>query len=374
MKRIGIVGGGQLGRMIAPPAQQLGFEVAVLDPTPHSPAAQVTEHHIQASFDDAAAIRRLGEMSDYLTFEIELAHDEVLNELTEQGVQVNPSAATLGLIKDKLSQKEFLAKAGLPVTNFRAVTGAANVREVAKEFGYPLLLKARRDAYDGRGNVLIEAPEEIAEALERLNGRELYVEQFVPFAHELAVMVARDARGTIVTYPTVETVHRNNICHLVRAPAPIAPRVAKQATALAHRVMEQFKGAGVFGVEMFLTENGEILINEIAPRVHNSGHYTIEACPVSQFEQHVRAITGLPLGSTGMFVPAAVMVNILGERQGPAQLTGLEEAVALSGVSVHIYGKADTKPDRKMGHITAVGNTLETAETSALKARELITI
>jgi phosphoribosylaminoimidazole carboxylase PurK protein len=202
----------------------------------------------------------------------------------------------------------------------------------------------------------------------------LYAERFVPFQKELAIMLARSMSGDIAAYPVVETVHRNNICHTVLAPAPIDREAYEQAEELGKVTMRHLKGAGVFGIEMFLTEDSRVLINELAPRVHNSGHYTKEACSTSQFEQHIRAITGLPLGETDMIVPAAVMVNILGKRQGAAQLSGLPDALRVPNVGVHIYGKANTKPGRKMGHITAGANDLEEAQRNAQLARTLISI
>jgi len=196
----------------------------------------------------------------------------------------------------------------------------------------------------------------------------------VPFVKELAVMVARSTVGEILTFPVVETTHKNNICQTCVVPAPVSKEITDNARALAIQVMEHLKGAGVFGIEMFVTAEDKVLVNEIAPRVHNSGHYTIEACKTSQFEQHIRAITGMELGSTDLTVPAAAMVNILGEREGAAKPEGVEKAIDLQGVAVHIYGKKETKIERKMGHITAIGNTPQEALEKALKARKYITI
>ena len=366
--RLGIVGGGQLGRMLAFEAKKLGFTVTVIDPTPNSPAGQVADHQIVADFKDEAAIKKLAQSVDFLTFEIELA------QLPKTDVVVNPSIKTLTIIKDKLKQKQFLRAAKIPVAAFMAVTTKSDILQTARQFRYPLLLKARFDAYDGRGNALINSASDIDGALAKLDGRQLYVEQFVPFTKELAVMVAISTTGEIAVYPVVETIHKNNICHTVIAPAPITPTQAKQAQVLATQVVSNLHGAGVFGIEMFLTKNGEVLVNEIAPRVHNSGHYTIEACVTSQFEQHIRAVTGLPLGSTAMLPKAAVMVNILGDRIGASQATGLDKALSLPGVSVHIYGKHETKLERKMGHITAIADNTKQALLLATKARKYISI
>ncbi|HZE87529.1 MAG TPA: 5-(carboxyamino)imidazole ribonucleotide synthase [Methylomirabilota bacterium] len=388
--RIGIVGGGQLGRMMAFDAKKLGFTVSIIDPTPNSPAGQVVDKQIVAPYNDEKAIRELAKNSDFLTFEIELANAHVLDDLTNKGLEIHPSAKTLSIIKDKLEQKKFLRKAGLPVADFAPVISSDNeisrndsikqeIETLAKKFGYPLLLKARFDAYDGRGNALIKNKNQIDKALEKLRGRKLYVEKFVPFVKELAIMVARSTKEAIATYPVVETIHKNNICHLILAPASVDETIRKKAKMLAINVMKNLKGAGVFGIEMFLTHSSnsgqaKLFINEIAPRVHNSGHYTIEACVTSQFEQHIRAVTGQPLGATDMIVPASVMINILGERNAQAEVTGLDKALKIPNVFIHIYGKMETKLERKMGHITVIGKTLAECLKKAKQARKAIVI
>lgn len=373
MKQLGIVGGGQLGRMMAVPAAQLGFDVTVLDPTPNSPAGQVATQ-VVGDFKDAEAVRSFGAGKDFLTFEIELAHAEVLSELQKQGVAVNPDPATLAIIKDKLKQKEYLQKLGVPVADFRKVESRPDLETAAADFGYPFVLKSRAGSYDGRGNARINTEKDMDEALEKLGSTGLYAERFVAFKKELAIMVARGSDGTLATYPLVESVHERDILQHILVPASVEQAVEEKAAAFAQTVISHFDGAGVFGIEMFLAESGEVMINEIAPRVHNTGHFTIEANRTSQFEQHIRAVTQLPLGDTSMQVPAAAMVNILGEREGPAEVKGLERALDIPGVSVHIYGKAQTKVDRKMGHITAVADTADTALVAAQTARKSITI
>ncbi len=374
MQKIGIVGGGQLGRMLVEAADQLHFETIVLDPTPRAPAGQVATEQIIKSFKDPEAIRELADRVDFLTFEIEQVHAEVLEEIANDGKPVNPSPSTLKIIKDKFEQKAFLQNADIPVTDFALIETKHDVWEQAKIFGYPFLLKARFDAYDGRGNALIKSEDQIDFAYEHLSKSPLYVERFVPFVKELSAVVVRGMDGDIRSYPIVETIHRNNICHEVFAPAPVAEDVRERAEALGRQTLEHLGGVGVYAIEMFLTENGKILVNDIAPRVHNSGHHTIEACATSQFENHIRAITSMPLGSTDMIVPRAVMVNILGDRSGEVKPEGIEEAEALGGVAVHMYGKMETRPERKMGHITAIGSTLEEVQAKARKARSLITI
>jgi 5-(carboxyamino)imidazole ribonucleotide synthase len=372
--RIGIVGGGQLGRMLGFAAKKMGFVVTVIDPTPNSPAGQVVDEQIVANVKDEKAIRQLAKKSDYLTFEVELANAEILEELSKEGIEVHPSAKTLIIIKDKFAQKEFLSKAGIPVAESIAVENKEDILAAAKKFKYPFLLKARFDAYDGRGNALIKKPSDIETGMKKLEGRKLYVEKFVPFVKEVAVMVARSTTGEIKTYPVVETIHKNNICHLVLAPAPVNTATQKKAQNLAKKVMQNLKGAGVFGIEMFVTKSNKVIINEIAPRVHNAGHFSMEACVTPQFEQHIRAITGMPLGNTEMIVPAAVMINILGERQGTAEIKGLTEVLKMPNVAVHIYGKAETKIERKMGHITVIGDNLDKVKKTAQRVRAQLSI
>ncbi len=384
-KKIGIVGGGQLGRMLTHAAHKLGFRVAVLDPTPNSPAAQVADEHILKNFTDEEGVYEVAQGADYITFEIESANSDALRKLMIEGKVINPSPETLAIIKDKCKQKEFLHNNGIPVAPFMPVRGVADIMAAAEKFGYPFLLKARLGAYDGRGNAVVRSElgdengeggiedgmRKLAKSME--NGG-LYVEKFVPFVKELAVVVARGASGEILPYPPVETIHKNNICHLVLAPAPVDQLIANNAMNLAARIMTHLQGVGIFGIEMFLTEGGQVLINEIAPRVHNSGHHTIEGYATSQFEQHIRAITGMPLGDVTPTMPASVMINILGERSGPAEVTGLEEALAIPGTAVHIYGKLETRPERKMGHITIIDTDLDSAIEKAKRARLLISI
>lgn len=370
--KIGIVGGGQLGRMLALAAIPLGFEVIVLDPNPNCPAS-VCARQMVGSFKDAAAIFALAEQVDFITFEIESANADALVQLSQQDKVINPTPRMLRLIKDKYAQKEFYQQHHIPTALALAVDTISAIHVAAIAVGYPFLLKARFDAYDGRGNVVVKAASEIESAFQKLGATNLYVEKFVPFVKELAVMVARDQQGNIKSYPVVETIQQNNICHTVIAPAQVSATIAEQATRFAEQVVEHLSGAGVFGVEMFVTATDEIMINEIAPRVHNSGHYTTEACVTSQFEQHIRAITGMPLGSTALKVPAAVMVNLLGVQDAPATQAGLAQALAIPDVTVHLYGKHQEKPERKMGHITAIGDTVESAYKKANDAKNLLT-
>jgi phosphoribosylaminoimidazole carboxylase PurK protein len=374
-KIIGIVGGGQLGRMLTEAAHKLGFKVVVLDPTENSPAAQVADEHILGSFKDAEAIKALAAKVDVLTFEIESANAEALDELVAEGKKVFPEPKTLKIIKDKFEQKVFLRSAGIPVSDFALIESKDDIAEQGELFGYPFLLKTRFDAYDGRGNAVVADESAIDFAYEKLGGKSsLYAEKFVPFDRELAVVAARGQDGKVITYPVVETIHKNNICHIVISPAPVSDEIIEKARTLAGKVLDTLGGVGVFGIEMFLTKDGDVLINEIAPRVHNSGHHTIEGFTVSQFEAHIRAITGLELPEPEKTAPYSVMVNILGERSGLAEAQGIDKAHALGNTKVHLYGKYETRLERKMGHLTVIGNDREETVAKALEARKKISI
>ncbi|MDB5167606.1 MAG: N5-carboxyaminoimidazole ribonucleotide synthase [Candidatus Saccharibacteria bacterium] len=373
-KTIGIIGGGQLGRMLTLAALPLGFRVVVVNPTPGSPAAQVGAEEIVGDLYDSVALHELAEKSDFITIEIEHLDVNELQQIERLGKPVNPSPEIIRIIQDKLFQKEFLDSAGIPVAPFVGIESEKDARAALKQFDGKMLIKTRLGAYDGRGNMVVESDEDIKKAFEQFAGTPLYAEQFIPFEKELAVMVARSMNDDIALYPLVQTIHERNICIEVLAPAPVSNDIHKKALDIANSVAELLQGAGTFGIEMFLTKSGKILINEIAPRVHNSGHYTTEASRTSQFEQHIRAISGLPLGDTSMVVPAAVMINILGERDGPTILEGLNEALSIPETSVHLYGKSPTKIDRKMGHITSTGKTIEEARERARAARKAISI
>ena len=235
-------------------------------------------------------------------------------------------------------------------------------------------MKKRQKGYDGKGNATINNENELDAAWDKLDGdhRTLYAEAFCPFVSELAIIITTSRNGEVATYPLVESVQRDHICHIVRAPALVSDSITKNAIDIAQRAVVAFGAIGSFGVEMFLTKDGEVIINELAPRVHNSGHYTIEACECSQFENHVRAVLGWPLGSTKMVKPAAVMINLLGQDHGSGQPAGFDEALAMSGVHIHIYGKELSMPGRKMGHVTALGETLAAAEETAQAAANVL--
>ncbi|UHH12382.1 5-(carboxyamino)imidazole ribonucleotide synthase [Halobacterium litoreum] len=370
---VGVVGGGQLGRMLAEAASPLGVDVVALDPTPDCPAVPPATAQVTAAFDDAEGVRELAERADVLTYEIELADPDLLESVAaDADVEVHPTPDTLRTIQDKLVQNRALEDAGVPVPDFTAVDDADDLEAAFDDLGSPLMVKARTGGYDGRGNAPVESVAEAREAFDGLDG--LVAEELVDFERELSVIAVR-GDGETATFPVAENVHEDEILRESVVPARTSEDVREHATAVARDVLGALDGRGVFGIELFEreTDDGtEILVNEIAPRPHNSGHYTIEGCHTSQFEQFARAVCGLPLGATGLRGPA-VMANILGDpdaEKRPADLAGAPDALAKPGVSLHWYGKREVRPLRKMGHVTAVGADRETLLDRARAARD----
>lgn len=373
---LGVVGGGQLGRMLAEAASPLGVELIVLDPTPDCPASSVSRDQIVGDFDDEAAIRELAERSDALTFEIELADPDVLETVGEEyDVPVHPDPTTLRTIQDKLVQKRSLKARGIPVPDFRPVDSRDGLLAAGEEFGYPMMLKARRGGYDGRGNVPVEDEDDVDDALSQVSG-ELMVEEFVPFERELSVIAVK-GDDEVATFPVGENVHEEEILRQTVVPARTSDEVRARAEDVARDVLSVLSGRGTYGIELFEGEDGSISVNEIAPRPHNSGHYTIEGALTSQFEQHARGVLGYPLGATTLRSPV-VMSNVLGDVDDPepAALSGVEGVLSTPGASFHWYGKREVRPLRKMGHVTLLGDDPVTADESTLTdllgdAREL---
>ncbi|UPM43916.1 5-(carboxyamino)imidazole ribonucleotide synthase [Halocatena salina] len=356
---LGVVGGGQLGRMLGEAAGPLGIEIVVLDPTPDCPASPVVTDQIVGEFGDPDGLRELAERADVLTFEIELADPELLETVHEEtGVPVEPSPSTLRTIQDKLVQKRSLAEAGIPVPEFRRVDDVEELRGAGEELGWPLMLKARRGGYDGRGNVAVDGPEKADDAMAEIGG-DAMVEAFVPFDRELSVIGVKGDDTTDV-FPVTETIHEQEILRETVSPPRIGgetdrSEIERRAYDVASDVLDQMEGRGVYGIELFEVD-GRILLNEIAPRPHNSGHWTIEGSSTSQFEQHVRAVMGWPLGATERRCPT-VTSNVLGDtdESRPAELTGVETVLGASNANLHWYGKREVRPLRKMGHVTAIG-------------------
>jgi 5-(carboxyamino)imidazole ribonucleotide synthase len=371
---LGVVGGGQLGRMLAEAAAPLGVEVVVLDPTPECPASPVARDQIVGNFDDEVGVRELAARADYLTYEIELADPDLLEAVEEEyDVPVHPDPQTLRTIQDKLVQKRTLQEAGIPVPEFRQVDDREDLEDALDAFGYPVMLKAREGGYDGRGNVPIVDESDVDEALAEIeattdgDSAHAMVEQFVDFEREVSVIGVKGADGETATFPLGENVHREEILRETVVPARTDEVVAERAREVAEDVLDLLSGRGVYGIELFETLEGEILVNEIAPRPHNSGHYTIEGALTSQFEQHARAVTGRPLGATDLRDPV-VMANLLGdvEERQPADPSGVESILRHPGASYHWYGKHEVYPLRKMGHLTLVPRGDEPADTEEL--------
>ena len=351
-KVLGIIGGGQLGMMLTEAAQNLEeiSKIIVLDPTENCPAAKVGAQQIIANFKDEDAIRKLSELSDIITYEIESGNSDVLKKL-EVHTEINPSPDTLRIIQDKLLQKQFLKENNIAIAEFEKIENKGELIQIIDKMGLPVLLKTRRDAYDGRGNYKINSKSEIDDALDLFSGKSLMVEKFVKFEKEISVIAARNTKGEIATYPVVENIHENNILRTTIAPGRVSEKVKKQAEQIAEKTMEVLHGAGVFGIEMFVTQDDEVLINEIAPRVHNSGHHTLQSSDTSQFEQHLRAILGMNLGDSSIKYPT-IMYNIL----GPGTFQGEYNVLCKKSENIYLkmYGKLESKPQRKIGHVNIV--------------------
>ena len=355
--RLGIVGGGQLGKMMAFEAKRMFMKVIILDPNKDCPAASLADKLIIGDFSDEQKIYDLSREVDIITYEIELANASALNNLEESGFTVHPSPKTLSIIQNKYRQKNFLRENMITVPDFELVSSKEQLMDYCSNSGFPVLLKACEDSYDGRGNYLIRSEIEIGKALAYFSGRQIMVEKFVNFKKEISIMVARNSSGTISYFPVAENIHENHILKTSIIPARISKETERKAIDLAIMTMKSLKGSGIFGIEMFVDEEDNVLINEIAPRPHNSGHYSIEACSISQFEQHIRAILNYPLLQP-ILLSNAIMINILGPNNytGPYEITGIDELFGIPGVKIHIYGKLETKPSRKLGHVTIVSN------------------
>ena len=369
--RVGIIGGGQLGKMIAHEAKRMSLKVIVLDPTEGCPASSIADEQIVADFKDENAIMQLAAKSDVLTYEIELANSAALKTLELRRYPVRPAPETLHIVQNKFRQKSFLRHHKIDVADFEAVRSEDHLYELCENFGFPVMLKACENSYDGRGNFIITSREQVREAFNIFSKNEIMVEKFVPFTKEISIMVARNPSGEVASFPVAENIHKNGILDTSIVPARINPKVELKAKRMAELTMDVLKGAGIFGIEMFVTKEENVLINEIAPRPHNSGHYTNEACSVSQFEQHLRAVLDFPLSKPELLCPA-VMVNILGNEHlnGSYAMKGLRQLLSVPGVKLYVYGKMTSRPGRKLGHITATGRTVEEALMRATKARK----
>lgn len=354
---IGIIGGGQLGRMMALAAKQSGFRIAVLDPIEDSPCGQVADYKIIGQYGDLESVQKLAQVCDVITYEFENINAKALEWLCENAY-VPQGSNLLYITQDRIQEKAAIQAAGLEVAPNAVIRTVQDIYDNIKKLGYPAVLKTARGGYDGKGQLAIKEEKDIAGANELLETSVCVLEKWIPFEKEISVIVARNPRGETAVFPVAENIHRNNILHKTIVPARIPDSIKKDAEAKAIDLAESLGLIGTLAVEMFLTADGTIFINELAPRPHNSGHFSIEACETSQFEQHIRAICNWPLGSTKLLKPA-VMVNILGEHQSSI----IEKLPELPDWKIHLYGKDEAKAKRKMGHATILRDSLDTALT-----------
>jgi len=372
---IGILGGGQLAKMSTLAASRLGFDISILEKEMKSPAGQLTHHESIGWVDDELLLKSFAHHVDVVTLENEFVDHHRIEYIEQLGKKVFPSSTTIGLIQDKLLQKQTLRKNSIPVPAFLEVRETHTYAQVVKELGSPFVLKSRKMGYDGYGNALVSSEKGYNDAVNHLTNRHnnLMAESFVNFTMELAVMVVRTSKE-IKTYPVVQTIQKNHICHTVIAPAQIPAKTAKQAEEIAIESVKAMKGFGIFGVEMFLTKEGSIIVNEMAPRPHNSGHYTIEGCVTSQFENHIRAVMELPLGSTELIKSYAVMINLLGKPFPQKRMEVYRTTMQHPNIHLHIYGKESSRVGRKMGHITIIGDNLKKILKEATDLEEQISL
>jgi 5-(carboxyamino)imidazole ribonucleotide synthase len=352
---IGIIGGGQLGRMMALSAKASGFKIAVLEPTVNGPCAQVADIEINGEYDDIASLKKLADVSDVITYEFENISSEALEWLRKHAY-LPQGSQLLKLTQDRLTEKKAIVNAGATVAPFHEIQTISDIEQYIEELGYPSVLKTTRGGYDGKGQLVIREKSDIAQAESLLKTGVCVLEAWIPFTKEISVIVTRNGNGESKHFPVAENIHVDNILHKSIVPARISEVAEKRAIEQASKLAESLDLIGTLAVEMFLTAEDDIIINELAPRPHNSGHYTMEACETSQFEQHVRAVCNWPLGNTELLKPV-VMVNILGEHLAPL----LKEISTRTDWKIHLYGKAEAKLKRKMGHVNIMRRTVQEA-------------
>ena len=366
---IGVLGGGQLGRMFALAARSLGYRIHIFSPEYDAPAGQVADLEIVADYTDVHRMREFAKGVSVITYEFENV-PSIAADTAAEFVPVRPAGHVLHIAQHRLREKTFLRDNGFPVTPFRRITSLSELEAAARELGLPAVLKTAGFGYDGKGQVKIMSADQLADAWKKMNGAESVYEAFVHFEKEVSIIGARSVNGEFAAFPVFENDHSNHILDVTFAPATLSPKLAREAADLARGILEKLDVVGLLTVELFLTTDGRLLVNELAPRPHNSGHLTIDACVTSQFEQQLRAICGLPLGSTPLKQPAA-MANLLGDvwiNAGgtPDWSAGLKDA----DVKLHLYGKTEARAGRKMGHINATGATIEEAVSKVRTARE----
>lgn len=360
VKRIGVIGGGQLAAMMAEEAKDLNLELVIQTPSQNDPAVAISRGEvIYSPVDDATATAQLAKHCDVITFENEFIDIDALMPLSQQGVQFRPRLEALAPLLDKYQQRCYLRDIGLPVPKFTIPES----EKIVSPFRFPMVVKARRHGYDGQGTFIIKDENTLQEVCQRLEREDILFEQFIPFEQELAVIAVRSLAGEVIVYPVVETQQEKQVCRRVIIPADVSIEVAKEVNAIAHTLLNTLEVVGVFGIEFFLTSEGKVLVNEIAPRTHNSGHYTLDACDTSQFKMQLQAVANLPLGSPALQSTAAVMVNLLGyEHSHSDYAQKREQLAAIPNAYLHWYGKAESRPGRKLGHITVLLDSQQVTE------------
>ncbi len=349
-QRVGVIGGGQLAWMMGAATGTLGIDLLIQTPHKDDPAVGIADEFILADIDDAKATEKLAQKCDVITFENEFIDLKALQKLEANGVCFRPKLSALSPLLDKYEQRSYLQKIGIPVPKFTTLENLSSFNS-----NFPLVIKARRHGYDGQGTFIINTEEELISLSQRLKNVPLMIEEYIPFGKELAIMVARSITGEVVTYPVVETYQKEQVCHWVIAPANLPEKVQIEAQKIATYLLTQLEVVGIFGIEFFLTNTGKLFVNEIAPRTHNSGHYTLDACDISQFEMQLRAVTEHQLGSTQLNCLGAVMVNLLGyENSNSDYIEKRNKMAQLPNTYVHWYGKTECRPGRKLGHVTVL--------------------
>ncbi len=364
IKRVGVIGGGQLAWMMGEAAADLGLELVIQTPQQTDPAVSRATDIILAPIDDSLATAKLATLCDVITFENEFINLQELQSLAAQGVCFRPSLDSLAPLLDKYDQRSYLQTIGLPVPQFTALSSEADLESVSK---FPVVLKARRHGYDGQGTFILQNHQELSATWRGFNCPPMLLEEFIPFTKELAVMVARNVSGEIIIYPVVETYQKNQVCHWVITPADVTSEVIEKVKAIACTLVEKLQVVGIFGIELFLTKDNQVLVNEIAPRTHNSGHYTLDGCNISQFEMQLRTVADLPLISPSLKSAGAVMVNLLGYETSQQDYQAKRRMLSsLSNTYLHWYGKTESRPGRKLGHVTRLLNETELFQGKAI--------
>ncbi|MGC1395676.1 MAG: 5-(carboxyamino)imidazole ribonucleotide synthase [Coleofasciculaceae cyanobacterium] len=371
IKRVGVIGGGQLAWMMAGAADKLGIKLFIQTPQQSDPAVSIAAETVFAQIDDAAATAQLASCCDVITFENEFINLPALMQLAEDGICFRPRLEALLPLLDKYDQRCYFEKIGIPQPHFMTLEGIDNQESIKaalnlSKLEFPCVLKARRHGYDGQGTFIIKNKDNLQAVWQKLNYAPVLLEEFIAFERELAVVAARSATGEVVVYPVVETQQEEQVCRRVFVPAEVSLPVAEEIKAIAHTLLHNLQVVGVFGIELFLTKTGKVLVNEVSPRTHNSGHYTLDACATSQFEQQLRAVSNLPLGSSTLNCAGAVMVNLLGYESSQSDyLEKRQQLASLPGAFVHWYNKTQSRPGRKLGHVTVRLETQQASEANS---------